>query len=142
MVKSTVVAGHTLFLLFPVGTGAVGFSIVMLTVAGAEEQLATVCVTVTMYVPAAVLFRVLLAVVPATVPATELNVAPAGETVQVYVAPAVPVALNAILVPTQTIPEGEAVKPVGVAGGFGSVRVTLNPLLPAGHKALLTLTFV
>ena len=56
--------------------------------------------------------------------------------------PAVPVALRAMLVPTQTMPDGVAVRFVGVAGGLGSVKVTTKPLLPAGHKAELTLIFV
>ena len=132
-----------MLLLGAVGTGVLGVAFtVMVVVAGAEEHPATVWVTLTVYVPAAVLFKVLLAVVPDTVPATELNVAPAGETVQVYVAPAAPVALRATLVPTHTLPDGTAVKLLGAAGGFGSVRVTLKPLLPAGHKAELTLIFV
>ena len=88
-----------------------------------------------------VLFKVLLADVPATVPDTELNVAPAGETVQVYVAPVAPAALNATLVPMHTL-DGKPAKPVGADGAVGSVKVALKALLPAGQDVLLTLIFV
>ena len=48
VVKSTVVAGHTLLLLAPVGNGEVGVAFtVMVVVAAAEVQPNTVCVKLT-----------------------------------------------------------------------------------------------
>ena len=87
------------------------------------------------------LFKVLLAVVPDTVPVAELSVAPAGETVHAYVAPAVPVALKATLVPIHTL-DGTPAKPVGADGAVGSVKFALKALLPDGQVALLTLILV
>ncbi len=57
-------------MLVAVGTGELGVAFtVMVVVAGAEEHPATVWVTLTVYVPEAILLKVLLAVVPDTVPA-------------------------------------------------------------------------
>jgi hypothetical protein len=84
VVKSTVVAGHALLLLVVVGTGVLGVALtVIVVVAAADIQPETVCVKLTVYVPADVLVNVLLAVVPDTVPATEAKLAPVGATVQV-----------------------------------------------------------
>jgi hypothetical protein len=83
VVKSTVVAGHTLLLLVAVGTTVLGVAFtVMVVVAGVEVHPETVCVKLTVYVPAAVLVKVLLAVVPDTEPVAEAKVAPLGESVQ------------------------------------------------------------
>ena len=85
VVKSTVVAGHALLLLVVVGTGLLGVALTVIVVvaAAADIQPDTVCVKLTVYVPADVLVNVLLAVVPDTVPADEAKVAPVGPTVQV-----------------------------------------------------------
>ena len=50
-------------------------------------------------------------------------------------------ALKATLVPIHTL-DGTPVKPVGVNGGVGSVKVALKALLPVGQVALLTLILV
>ena len=79
VVKSTVVAGHALLLLVAVGTGVLGVALtVIVVVAAADIQPDTVCVKLTVYVPADVLVNVLLAVVPEMLPADELKVAPLG----------------------------------------------------------------
>ena len=83
VVKSTVVAGHALLLLVAVGTGVLGVALtVIVVVAATDIQPDTVCVKLTVYVPADVLVNVLLAVVPEMLPADELKVAPLGISVQ------------------------------------------------------------
>ena len=57
-------------------------------------------------------------------------------------APVVPVALRATLVPTQIPLDGTPAKPVGAAGAVGSVKVALKPLLPEGHSVPLIFILV
>ena len=69
--------------MFAVGTGVAGVAFtVIVVVAAGEVQPATVWVKLTVYVPAVVAVKLLLAVVPDTVPAAEVKVAPAGLTLQ------------------------------------------------------------
>ena len=68
-----------MLLLVAVGTGVLGVALtVIVVVAAADIQPDTVCVKLTVYVPADVLVNVLLAVVPEMLPADELKVAPLG----------------------------------------------------------------
>jgi hypothetical protein len=57
------------------------------------------------------------------------------------VAPAVPVALSATLVPIQTL-DGTPTKLVGADGAVGSVKLTLKALLPDGQAVLLIFILV
>ena len=57
-------------------------------------------------------------------------------------APVVPVALRATLVPTQIPLDGTPAKPVGAEGPVGSVKVALKPLLPEGQEVLLIFILV
>ena len=68
-----------MLLLVAVGTGVLGVAFtVIVVVAAADIQPDTVCVKLTVYVPADVLVNVLLALVPEMLPADELKVAPLG----------------------------------------------------------------
>ena len=69
-----------MLLLVAVGTGVLGVALTVIVVvaAAADIQPDTVCVKLTVYVPADVLVNVLLAVVPEMLPADELKVAPLG----------------------------------------------------------------
>ena len=72
-----------MLLLVAVGTSVLGVALtVIVVVAAADIQPNTVCVKLTVYVPAEVLVNVLLAVVPEMLPADELKVAPLGVSVQ------------------------------------------------------------
>ncbi len=57
-------------------------------------------------------------------------------------APVVPVALRATLVPTQIPLDGTPAKLVGAAGVVGSVKVALRPLLPDGQEVPLIFMLV
>ena len=57
-------------------------------------------------------------------------------------APVVPVALRATLVPTQIPLDGTPAKPVGAEGPVGSVKVALKALLPDGQEVPLIFILV